>query len=60
VVATAPASKDVAGPPPPELAATLDLFLEMPILEHMEKLQNFERIRTVDLDRGEPAVDGQG
>ncbi|HWP65168.1 MAG TPA: hypothetical protein VNO26_04545, partial [Candidatus Limnocylindria bacterium] len=35
--------------PPPQVAEALELFLDMPILENMEKLQNFDAIRTVDL-----------
>jgi len=36
--------------PPAELAGALDMFLELPILEHMEKLQNFETIYTTEVD----------
>jgi anti-sigma factor RsiW len=32
--------------PPPELAAAPDLFIELPILRRLEKLQHFESIRT--------------
>jgi anti-sigma factor RsiW len=46
-----------AAAPPPQVAETLDLFLEMPILENMEKLQNFDAIRTVDL--GEDGSEGR-
>jgi anti-sigma factor RsiW len=49
-------SPDTAAPPP-QVADALDLFLEMPILENMEKLQNFDAIRTVDL--GEDASEGR-
>jgi anti-sigma factor RsiW len=44
--------------PPPELAAAPDLFVDLPILRNMEKLEHFEAIRTTTLD-GPPAVDGQ-
>jgi hypothetical protein len=36
--------------PPAELAGAVDMFLELPILEHMEKLQNFETIYTTEVD----------
>jgi hypothetical protein len=35
---------------PALVAAEPDLFLELPILENLEKLQHFEDIRTVDMD----------
>jgi hypothetical protein len=38
--------------PPPELAAAPDLFIELPILRNMEKLEHFEAIRTTTLDDG--------
>ena len=49
-----------AAAPPPRVAETLDLFLEMPILENMEKLQNFDAIRTVDLGEGAGTEGGRG
>jgi len=57
--ATAPGrdSSPDAPSPPPQVAEALDLFLEMPILENMEKLQNFDAIRTVDL--GEDVSEGR-
>jgi RNA polymerase sigma-70 factor (ECF subfamily) len=45
-------------PPPPQVAEALDLFLDMPILENMEKLENFDAIRTVDV--GDDARSGGG
>lgn len=59
VAATETPPRDAVAPPP-EVAEMPDLFLELPILEHLEKLQNFETIRTVELGRIEPAEDGQG
>jgi hypothetical protein len=46
--------------PPPQVADALDLFLDMPILENMEKLQNYDAIRTVDVGDGEHGGDGRG
>ena len=40
--------------PPPELAAAPDLFVDMPILRNMEKLQHFEAIRTTTVDDETP------
>jgi anti-sigma factor RsiW len=56
----ASASAERPGAPPPQLAETLDLYLDLPLLENLEKLQNFEAIRTVDLSGGEDPGDGQG
>ncbi len=36
--------------PPPELAADPDLFVDLPILRNMDKLQHFDAIRTTTLD----------
>jgi anti-sigma factor RsiW len=44
--------------PPTPVAETPVLFLDMPLLENMEKLQNFETIRTVDV--GTDALEGDG
>jgi anti-sigma factor RsiW len=44
-------------PPPPELAAAPDKFMNLPILRNLEKLDNFEAIRTTTLD-DEPATPG--
>jgi len=43
--------------PPPELAAAPELYMDLPILRNLEKLQNFEAIRTTTIE--DPA-DGQG
>ena len=43
--------------PPPALAAAPDLFVELPILRHMEKLAHYEAIQTTTLDEG-PAGTG--
>jgi anti-sigma factor RsiW len=39
--------------PPPELAARPDLFMELPILRNMEKLEHFEQIETTTVE-GQP------
>jgi anti-sigma factor RsiW len=45
--------------PPAELAARPDLFVEMPILRNLEKLQNFEAIQMTTLDDAPtPGADG--
>ena len=36
--------------PPAELASAPDLFMDLPILRHMEKLEHFDAIRTTTLD----------
>jgi len=36
--------------PPPELAARPDLFINLPVLRNMEKLQHYEAIETTTLD----------
>ena len=41
--------------PPPELAAAPDLFVNLPILRNMEKLDNFEAIRTTTIEDAPPA-----
>jgi anti-sigma factor RsiW len=43
--------------PPPELAAAPDLFMDMPLLKNIEKVEHFESIRTTTLDGdgGEPS-----
>ena len=45
--------------PPAELASAPDLFMDLPILRHMEKLEHFEAIRTTTLDEGPDPADGQ-
>lgn len=42
--------------PPPALAARPDLFMELPILRNMEKLEHFEQIETTTVD-GQPRSD---
>jgi hypothetical protein len=39
--------------PPAELAAAPDLFVDLPILRNMEKLEHFEAISTTTLDDGD-------
>lgn len=56
----APSAQGDVAAPPPQVAEALDLFLEMPILENMEKLQNFDSIRTVDGGEDGPAKGGRG
>jgi anti-sigma factor RsiW len=41
------------GEPPPELAARPDLFIDLPILRHIDKLEHFEAIDTTTLDDGQ-------
>jgi hypothetical protein len=36
--------------PPPELAGALEMYLDLPILENMEKLEHFEVIHTTEMD----------
>jgi len=43
--------------PPPALAAAPELFVNLPILRHLEKLEHFEAIQTTTLD-DEPATPG--
>jgi len=43
--------------PPPALAAAPDLFMDLPILRNMEKLEHFEAIQTTTLD-DEPGAPG--
>jgi len=38
--------------PPPQLAAAPELFMDLPLLRNMEKLEHFEAIRTTTLDDG--------
>ena len=54
------ASGAATAEPPPQVAQSLDLYLDMPILENMEKLQNFDAIRTVDVGEGENGGGGRG
>jgi anti-sigma factor RsiW len=58
--AAAAGVQDDDAPPPPQVAVALDHFLEMPILENMEKLQNFDSIRTVDVGEGGRTAGGRG
>jgi anti-sigma factor RsiW len=48
----------VPNEPPAELAARPDLFVEMPILRNMEKLDHFEAIRTTTIEDA-PAPSGE-
>ena len=45
-------AKNIPAEPPPELAAAPELFMELPILRNLEKLEHFEAIRTTTLDDG--------
>ena len=45
--------------PPAELASAPDLFMDLPILRHMEKLEHFDAIRTTTLDEEPGPSDGQ-
>jgi anti-sigma factor RsiW len=40
----------VPSQPPPDLAARPDLFINLPVLRNMEKLQHYEAIQTTTLD----------
>lgn len=44
------ATRSVPSQPPPELAARPDLFVNLPVLRNMEKLQHYEAIQTTTLD----------
>jgi len=59
---TPSASRAVVPPadPPAELATNPDLFIELPILRNLEKLSNFEAIRTTTLDRRSSGLDDHG
>ena len=46
------AAENLPVEPPAELAAAPDLFIELPILRNMEKLEHFEAIGTTSLDDG--------
>jgi anti-sigma factor RsiW len=45
-------ARRVPDEPPPALAARPDLFMDLPILRNMEKLQHFDAIATTDTDDG--------
>ena len=38
------------GEPPPELAARPDLFVNLPLLRNLDKLQHYEAIQTISVD----------
>jgi len=40
----------VPGEPPPELAARPDLFVNLPLLRNLDKLQHYEAIQTIAVD----------
>src|SRR5207247_510823 len=52
------ATATVPAEPPPELAAAPELFVDLPLLRNMEKLEHFETIRTTTLDDGEEQSNG--
>jgi len=52
------ATATVPAEPPPELAAAPELFMDLPLLRNMEKLEHFETIRTTTLDDGEEQSNG--
>jgi hypothetical protein len=56
--AAAAAQEPPPSEPPPALAAQPDLFVELPILRNMEKLDHFEAIRTTTLQEA-PAPPGE-
>ena len=45
--------------PPAELASAPDLFMDLPILRHMEKLEHFDAIRTTTVDEAPDPSAGQ-
>jgi anti-sigma factor RsiW len=59
-VARRKAARTVEPPaePPAELAAAPDLFMNLPILKNMERLEHFEAIRMTTLE--DPTPNGQG
>jgi anti-sigma factor RsiW len=62
-VARAQPKPIVSDPPaelPPELAAAPDLFMNLPILRHLEKLEHFDAIETTTLDEAPAAPGGDG
>jgi hypothetical protein len=48
--------RPVPSQPPPELAARPDLFVDLPMLRNLERLEHFEAIQTTTL--GEEPGDG--
>jgi len=56
--ASHPASRGIPAEPPAALAAAPDLFVDLPMLRHMEKLEHFDAIRTTTVDDG-PAGTGE-
>ena len=44
--------------PPPALAAAPELFMDLPILRHLQKLEHFEAIQTTTLDDAPPVPEG--
>jgi hypothetical protein len=58
VVKVEPPPAAAPAEPPPALVEAPDLFVELPILRNMEKLENFEAIYTT-LDGAEGSPDGQ-
>lgn len=59
-VAVRPPRTPLTGDPPPALAAQAELFIDLPILRNLEKLEYFDAIATTDGDDGAnpPASDG--
>jgi anti-sigma factor RsiW len=55
----APIVREVPKEPPPALAEAPDLFIELPILRNLEKLEHFEAIRTTTIDDA-PETPGEG
>ena len=42
--------RDVPSEPPPELAARPDLFINLPLLRSLDKVQHYEAIQTIAVD----------
>src|SRR5262245_2906495 len=46
-------ARAVPDQPPPELAARPDLFVNLPLLRNLDKLQHYEAIQTIAVDGGQ-------
>ncbi len=46
------AARVLPGEPPPELTARPDLFVNLPLLRNLDKLQHYEAIQTISVDGG--------
>ena len=46
-------ARSVPSQPPPELAARPDLFINLPLLRNLDKVQHYEAIQTIAVDGGQ-------